>query len=401
MLKVELEQLLSIDISKIISKYKDIPAHEISLKLNKDKTLPHRAIAEQIECFKKAEKKLPSLVKKSLIFEKLALEQASSEFTAKYKATLMNGNTLVDLTGGLGIDDIHFSKSIKKIYYCEIKQIVADIFKYNIEKLKIKNTEVINSDSIEFLYGLEDNSIDWIYIDPARRDENRRTVDLDFCSPNVYDNLELLFTKSSKIMIKVAPAFDISEAIRRFINLSQVHIISVDGECKEVVLILNSEISNIKPTIFSVSLQSKNEFKTIFSGEYITKQDKNSYEIKDYFYEPDCSIIKSNLTPLLANKYKMTFINQLTPYLSSNEFTNDFPGRSFKVITTILFNERKIKEYLKEKKIIKANIARRDFRLSVDEIKAKFKIKDGGDVYFFFTSDFNRRNIMIVCEKTI
>ena len=206
MLFEEFEILKNPKITKIISDNLNTSPHELSIKLNKENVLPHRTIAEQVACNQKAKNKIPSFLDKGLLFDKVPLEQASSEFTAKYKASLISGNSLIDLTGGLGIDDLFFVTSFIEVTYCELNKVTSEIFKYNIKKLDIKNIRVQNSESIEFLTSQKDNSFNWIYVDPARRDANRRSVDLQYCAPNVYDNMELMLEKSQNVMIKAAPA---------------------------------------------------------------------------------------------------------------------------------------------------------------------------------------------------
>ncbi len=395
----ELELLKQPDIYKYVKIYKDSNSKELALKLSKNNMLPVRAIAEQVLCNQKAKNKLPSFKDKNLLFNRVALEQSSSEATAKYKSSLISGSGIIDLTGGLGIDDLFFANSFNTVLYCDLNNVTSELFKYNISQLNILNIEVNNTESIEFLSKQEKNLFDWIYIDPSRRDSNRRSVDLEYCAPNVYDNMELFFEKSENVMIKTAPAYDLTEAVRRFPNLLEIHVISVDGECKEVLLLLNRDRTNVSPKVFSVDLNSKNDKRFILSGIFSIDSVREITEIKLYFYEPDCSIIKSNLTPLLAKKYNLSFINKLTPYLTNSELIKDFPGRCFRKLDFMVFNEKLIKRYLKENKIAKANVSKRDFRLSVDEIRAKFKIKDGGEYYLFFTRNISGKSIMIVCKK--
>ena len=400
MLIQEFEKMKSKEILDIISKNNNTSPQEISLRLAKKKNLPHRAIAEQIECRIKAKKKLPHFSKKPLLYDKVALEQSSSEFTANYKSSIISGERLVDLTGGLGVDDFYFSNSFEEVYYCEKNEVVYNISKYNSSLLGVNNIKFNNCNSIDFLNEIEDGSIDWIYIDPSRRDENRRSVDLEFCNPNVYSNLELFLRKSQKIMLKVAPAFDIQEAVKKFANLFQIHIISVDGECKEVLLLLDEKFSNVIPKVYSISLNSKNQSVYKLSSPFRAKHEKSTYPLKGYFYEPDCAIIKSNLTEILTIKHNLYFINKLTPFLTSDDIIKDFPGRSFIILDSFIYNDKKTKDYLNQNKITKANISRRDFRLSVDEIRKKFKLKDGGSTYLFFTSDLNHRSLIIICKKS-
>ncbi len=399
MLIEEFEKLKQPENFKIILDNIHVPSHKLAFFLNKAKNIPHRAIAEQVSCYKKSKTKLPNFINKLLLFDKIALEQASSQFTAQYKSSLISGNNLIDLTGGLGVDDIYFSDTFNKVTYCELNKTTAELFNYNLSKLNISNIEVNNVESISFLGKHKDNSFNWIYVDPARRDKNRRSVDLAYCTPNVYDNINLFFKKSENVMIKVAPAYDLTEALRKFSNLSEIHVISVDGECKEVLLVLNKNQQSINPKIFAVGLYSKSRKKIILEDKLNSNRKQNLSEIKAYFYEPECSIIKSNLTPLLANNFEMSFINKLTPYLTSSELKPNFPGRSFTIIDTINYNEKEIKKYLKINGIGKANIARRNFKLSVDEIRKKLKLKDGGEIYLFFTSNLNRESIIIITKR--
>ena len=397
MLIEELEQLKNPEIFDIFLKNREKSSKELSLKLGKYDNIPHRAISEQVACYQKAKIKLPHLIDKYLLFDKIALEQASSEVTAKFKASLISGKKIIDLTGGLGIDDLFFSTKFLKVTFCEINEVLSKIFSYNLKQLQIKNIEIVNFDSIEHLKNKKDSSFDLIYIDPSRRDANRRSVDLEYCTPNVFENMPLFFQKSKCVMIKVAPAYDITEAVRKFPNLAEIFVVSVDGECKEVLLILNK--NNLEIKITAVSLNSKNDKIFIVSSKFSEKVNNEIANIQTYLYEPDCSIIKSNLTPILSKNFGLSFINHNSPFLTSTKLINGFPGRKFKVISSVIYNEKEVKKYLKINCISKANVARRSFKLSVEEIRKVFKLKDGGDLYLFFTSDLNKRAIMIVTTK--
>ena len=399
MFKEELEQLKNPEIFDVFLENRENPSKELSLKLRNKNNIPHRAISEQVACYQKAKIKLPHLIDKYLLYDKIALEQASSEATAIFKTSLIFGKKIIDLTGGLGIDDIFFSTNFLKVTYCEINEVLTEIFAHNLKQLQIKNIEIVNFDSIEYLKNKKDSSFDWIYIDPSRRDANRRSVDLKYCTPNVFKNMPLFFQKSKSVMIKVAPAYDITEAARKFPNLTEIFVISVDGECKEVLLILKKNVFNAKIKSFAILLNSKSEHKQIISHVLFEKEVNILSEIKSYFYEPDCSIIKSDLVHFLAKDLNLSFINNNSPFLTNSKLLSSFPGRRFKIITLLIYNEKEIKKYLKTNGILKANVARRGFRLSVEEIRRVFKLKDGGDFYLFFTSDLNKQAIMIVTTK--
>ena len=184
-------------------------------------------------------KKLPKLSLSNLIYKKVSLEQASSELTANYKSTFIKGKRLIDLTGGLGIDSIYYSKVFDEVIYCELNKDLSEFSKSNFNELKINNISINNVDSINYLQTFNDKHFDWIYVDPARRDESKRSVDINYYSPNVIENFSLLKSKTKNLCIKVAPAFDITEAYKLFNELNDFQVVSVNNECKEVLLIFN------------------------------------------------------------------------------------------------------------------------------------------------------------------
>ncbi|MBL1213122.1 MAG: hypothetical protein HND52_07190 [Ignavibacteriae bacterium] len=389
-------------VKQFIKSNSHISVQKILLKYSGKTDLPIKEIAEQIECRIKARKKLPALSKHNLIYKKVSLEQASSELTADFKSSRINGKHIIDLTGGLGIDSIYFANVFDKVIYCELKKELCEIAEYNFNVLNINNIQIINGDGIEILKNYEDNFFDWIYADPSRRNQMKRSVDIKFYTPDVIKNFELLKSKTKNLMLKLAPAFDITEAFKLFPALNEFSVVSVNNECKEVLLFFNfEEKTKSLGKIKSAVMLHEREDAEYFSAGIDESREKQFADVSDklYFYEPNAAIRKADLTKLIADKFKMKFVNPISDYLVSQKAINHFSGRKFKIEYTAIYNDKEIKKYLKEQNITKANIARSNFPLKPEEIKEQFKLKDGGQHFLFFTTNCNGEKIFIDCLK--
>lgn len=397
----ELEELLKEKSQEFIREHLNDDPDRLALKFSGTASLPIRAIAEEIRCIKKARVKLPKLSEHPLIYEKTALEQASSELTAGYKASLLTGKRMIDLTGGLGIDDIFFARSFEEVFYCEENPLLSKIFEHNIHLLGISNIKVHHGSSIEILQTFPENSFDLIYADPARRDLNRRFVGLKSCSPDVVELMPVMLEKSGKVLIKASPALEFEEAKRDFNNLREFIVVSVDNECREVLLLLERNAVQDKDIMIrSVLIDSDTAGQRVFSGDGNAVLEKRvSPEVLNYFYEPDSAIIKARLSINIAEEFSLSFLNKSVDYLTSEELKADFPGRTFEVRKVLPYKSKEIKRYLSSEGILSANISRRDFPDSPEKIKKLLGIKDGGTDYLFFTKDSSGRPIVIFSKK--
>lgn len=355
-----------------------------------------KEIIEQIEAKKRSEKKLPTWFQSPNIYypNKLNIEQTSSEITANYKASLVSGNLLIDLTGGFGVDAYYFSKRVENVTHCEINTNLSMLVKHNYESLNVGNIKCLNENGIEALKGI-DKTFDWIYLDPSRRDDTKKKVFLlSDCIPNV-KTFQGLFLKYAKhVMIKTSPLLDIKATLSDLKDVKELHIVAVNNEVKELLWILerdcNSEF-NIKTVNISKSEQQEFEFN--FEDEANTQANYNLP--LTYLYEPNTAVLKSgafNVVSTLLNIPKLHKHSHL--YTSKNLIK--FPGRRFKIKKIIPFNK---KVFAKEA-IKKANVTTRNFPLSVGDLRKKLKIKDGGDSYLFFTTNLNNEKIIIICSKT-
>lgn len=403
MTQEELTKLTQDNIPSLLKKHEDDDPVDFALRYQNNANIPIRAMAEQISCYKKAKKKLPQLSQNMLLYESLAIEQCSSEATALYKKEIMNGERLFDCTGGLGIDTLLMSDVFKKIWYCDINPVLADLIDINSAKLNILNIKSHAGDSIEYLSQFPNCHFDWIYIDPSRRDSTRRYIKFEECKPDIIANTELFFQKSQRICIKAAPAFDLTEAEKKLTGLYESQIISVNGECREILFLLSvNKKEDSHHTIKSVLLKTDgtilSQYQKISGTHYQRECAKTPMQ---YFYEPDSAILKAQLSNTVAEQYAMKFINTSIDYLTSENIIKEFPGRVFKIIDWMPWQRKQVLLYLKQHNITYGNIARRDFPLAPEGIRHMLKLRDGGIHYLFFTRNLKGMPICIICKKTV
>ena len=352
-------------------------------------------IIKQIEAKKRSKKKLPTWFNSKNIYfpNKLNIEQTSSEVTANYKANLVSGNSLIDLTGGFGVDAYYFSKRIKNVIHCEINKSLSEIVKHNYKTLNINTIECLNENGIEALKHI-DRPFDWIYIDPSRRDDTKKKVFLlSECIPNIKTFQGLFLKYSNNVMIKTSPLLDIKATLNDLKQIKELHVIALDNEVKELLWVLERDCKTefIIKTV-NLTKQSKQEFEFSFENE--------SNEIAEYtgpiayLYEPNAAILKAGAFNSVSTQLNIPKLHKHSHLYTSNTLI-DFPGRRFKIEKSIPLN----KKIFAKEKISKANVTTRNFPISVGEIRKKLKIKDGGDIYLFFTTDLNNIKIILVCVK--
>lgn len=352
-------------------------------------------IAIQISAINKAEKKLPTWFShKNIIYpEALNLEQTSSETTAEYKASLVSGEDLIDLTGGFGIDDYFFADSFHEVFHCEMNLNLSKLVTHNFKVLGKRNIKTIKGDSIEYLKS-ENRRFSWIYLDPARRDDyGGKVFHLNQCTPNVPELLNLLFTRSENILVKTSPLLDLKAGILELKFVKEIHIVSVNNEVKELLWVLQKEYKG-HPLIKTVNFL-KDETQEFDAG-YNEDQEKYSLSLpKKFLYEPNPAIMKSGLFGSLSRNTNTSKLHS-NSHLYTSENLIKFPGRSFEILDIMSYN----KKYLKKNfKLEKANITTRNFPKSVEALRVELKIKDGGDQYLFFTTDMENNKIVIKCKK--
>ncbi|SEK28475.1 hypothetical protein SAMN04487910_0161 [Aquimarina amphilecti] len=358
-------------------------------------TISVQELAQQINGRLKTKGKLPLWYETKDIYypPTLNLEQTSSETTALYKSNLVTGNILIDLTGGFGIDDYYFSKKVEKVIHCELNANLSEMAAHNFQVLKADNIQTHANNGLEILEKLP--SVDWIYIDPSRRHDSKGKVFfLEDCLPDVPSNLERLFSKSNRILIKTSPLLDIRSGLKSLKFVKEIHIIAVHNEVKELLWILEKD-TKLETLIKTVQIHKElNQVFSFLLHEENNVSPKFSFP-KKYLYEPNASIMKSGGFYSVSKAYELEKLHQHSHLYTSDNLI-DFPGRCFEILSVFPY-QRKI---LKKERITKANITTRNFPETVSEIRKKFKIKDGGDIYLFFTTNCNDEKIVLKCRKT-
>ncbi len=364
----------------------------------------HIFLARQTEGRKIIANKLPSWAENmSILFPvKISLEQCSSEATALYKTGLIAGESLVDLTGGFGVDCSFLSKNFSSVDYVEQNEELCQIAEHNFKTLGL-NIRVNNAESVEFLKSMP--AVDCIYIDPARRDvKGKKTADLSLCSPNLLDIRDILLDKCNTLLIKLSPMFDISSALEVFPECKQVHVVSVKNECKELLLLVEggfcgeTEIVCVDLTPNS-SLLFPNGHQHVLTPNIIAKKNEGNITIigysapKSYLYEPNASIMKAGLFKTVAKRYNVAKLHPSTHLYTSEELVENFPGRTFKINKVTRVQKKEISD------IEKANLSIRNFPGNVAELKKKLKLKDGGATYIFACTLNDNSKVLIICEK--
>ncbi|WP_445458362.1 THUMP-like domain-containing protein [Flavobacterium sp. HNIBRBA15423] len=385
LLETEIQEFINTNIENDVSK--------LALHKN-DFSTDYISIINQIVSKQKAKKKLPTWFKTPNILypSKVSVEQTSSEKAAKYKASLISGEKLIDLSGGFGIDDYYFSTVFQKVVHCEINPELSFIVKHNFEQLGKKNIECILGESSKTLKNLN-QKFSWIYIDPSRRNDIKGKVFLlKDCEPNVPELLPFYFNYSNSILIKTAPLLDIQSGLLELQFVKRIHIIAIENEVKELLWeIENHYKDDITITSINIEKEATQIVTTSLSEDYMA-----SFSVpKKYLYEPNTSILKSGNFNAISQLYKIDKLHQHS-HLYTSEEKIDFPGRSFKIDTIIPFQKKEIKTHLQNTKM---NITTRNFPIKVDEIRKKYKIKDGGTIFAFFTTDIQNNKIVLLCSK--
>ena len=349
---------------------------------------------EQIAGRQKARVKLPSwAVLDGIIYPShLSMEQCSSEATARYKASIAGtGDLLVDLMAGFGVDMAFVSPNFRHAVSVEQNASLCTISSENFERLGLKNVKVICGDGVDYLHQM--NHADLLFIDPARRDEHGgRTYGIADCSPNVLEIIDEMIEKASRVMIKLSPMLDWRKAVEDLKTVNEVHIVSVDNECKELLLVLSVEAKPLQ--VFCVN-----------DGQIFTFVPASTQRISlpalplsfQFLYVPNASIMKAGCFEELAERFQVAPLDRNSHLFVSDREVQDFPGRCFVIEKMTSMNKRELKEALKG--IHQANIAVRNFPLSVAELRKRLKLQDGGDTYIFATTVADKGHQLLICHK--
>lgn len=354
-----------------------------------------KEVIEQIEAKNRCKDKLQTWFNTSNIYypNKLNIEQTSSEVTAQYKASIIDGETIIDLTGGFGVDCFYFSKNFEKVTHCEIDTKLSNIATHNYNQLVV-NIETLNNNGIEYLKN-STKKYDWLYIDPSRRHDSKGKVFyLKDCLPNVPEHLKMLFKHSNNILIKASPMLDISVGLSELEYVKEIHVVALNNEVKELLFCLEKDFDgNIKVKTANI----KKEATESFNFSYTKEQQAEAliHYPEHYLYEPNTAILKAGAFKSVSQELDVKKLHQHSHLYTSHKLIA-FPGRSFKISEILPYNKKIVAKRLGK---FKANITTRNFPETVSKLRTRFKIKDGGTQYVFFTTNCDDEKIVILCEK--
>ncbi len=387
-------EILNLEIQNYIYEKTGSDSSKLAFQKNPFPEVDFKIILNQIEARTKSKDKLPTwFTTKNIIYpSKISVEQTSSEITAQYKSEIVSGKNLIDLSGGFGVDDFYFSKKVNQVIHCEINEKLSEIVTSNFEQLECNNINCICGDSSEIIEELN-QKFDWIYIDPSRRNDVKGKVFLlKDCLPNVPELQDFYFQYTNNILIKTAPILDITAGLSELKNVKTIHIVAVDNEVKELLWEIEKDFQN-DVTIKTINF-SKDEKQTFQFN--INSENYASLGLpKKYLYEPNSAIMKSGGFIEVATQFSLDKLHQNSHLYTSEELI-EFPGRVFQIDKIIDYSKKDVHSNLSNQK---ANVTTRNFPDSVEIIRKKWKIKDGGNVYCFFTTDKNDAKIVLLCTK--
>lgn len=396
--------------AEFIREYRERDIRQLALQANRFPDVDMPYALDQIQGWQIARRKLPKWAAcDGVIFPPhLSMEQCSSEPTAQYKLNLAtewaervgHASSMTDLTGGFGVDFSFTSCAFAAATYVERNEQLCHIVEHNLPLLGLNNATVVCADAVEYLSTVEQQTM--LFLDPARRDEHgAKTVMLADCTPDVVQLLPKLLEKSRFTMLKLSPMLDWHKAVDDLQGtVREVHIVSVGGECKELLLVLSTVVeSELKVYCADLSTASDTFSLFVYTPGSSAPVANSTFNIQHstFLHEPNASIMKAGCFDELAAAYGVSPVSRNSHLFLSDEPVEDFPGRSFVVERVTTMNKGELRKTLAG--IEKANIATRNFPLTVAELRKRLKIKDGGDVYIFATTTTEGEHLLLISRK--
>lgn len=396
--------------AEFIREYRERDIRQLALQANRFPDVDMPYALDQIQGWQIARRKLPKWAAcDGVIFPPhLSMEQCSSEPTAQYKLNLAmewacqvgHASRMTDLTGGFGVDFSFTSCAFAAATYVERNEQLCHIVEHNLPLLGLNNATVVCADAVEYLSTVEPQTM--LFLDPARRDEHgAKTVMLADCTPDVVQLLPKLLEKSRFTMLKLSPMLDWHKAVDDLQGtVREVHIVSVGGECKELLLVLSTVVeSELK--VYCADLSTVSGCSSLFvytpGSSAPVANSKLKTQNSKFVHEPNASIMKAGCFDELAAAYGVSPVSRNSHLFLSDEPIEGFPGRSFVVERVTTMNKGELRKALAG--IEKANIATRNFPLTVAELRKRLKIKDGGDVYIFATTTTEGEHLLLISRK--
>jgi hypothetical protein len=358
--------------------------------------VPLPVLVDQLISRRKAKEKLPTwYTREGVLFPPpLSLEQASSELTGSFKARLVQGNALADLTGGCGVDAYFLSHSFKEVHYVEQQEPLAEIARHNFPLLGKAHIQVHHSTAQAFLEEFA-KPLDLIYLDPARRKEGAKVFFLADCEPDVAALIPLMLERAAQVLIKTSPVLDISAALHDLPGTTGVWVVAVDNEVKEVLYLVERE-ANTPPRIHAIHLYKGKEERFAFTQEEEGSATARFSLPKEYLFEPNAAVLKAGAFKSIGLAYGLEKLHPHTHLYTADHPVGDFPGRRFRIVSQLRVDKKAVKAMLPEGK---ANLSIRNFPMKTEDLRKKLQLKEGGPHYLFATTLMDGSRQLLVCEK--
>lgn len=390
--------MLGQETKEFIAAHRNDDVRTLALQASRYPGVDIREAVTQIQGWQLAKEKLPAwAATDGIIYPvRLSMEQCSSEATARYKALLAQGTLMADLTGGFGIDCSYMARNFSRAIYIERNSALCDIARHNFALLGLGHIEIKNSACEDILDTLP--HCDWIYADPARRDNvGGKVVALSDCEPDIPQLEARLMSRCNAAMIKCSPMLDITAACRNLRHIKEVHIIAVNNECKELLLILGHGTQSTPTALHCINILKEGQQQFITTIEAQQRPVAYTDRVKKYLYEPNAAIQKGGCNATLTHTMNIEKLHPNSHLFTSESLLSDFPGRTFIVERVSPFSKKEIKSLLDG--IKQANITVRNFPDTVQGLRKRLKIAEGGDTYIFATTLNNGDKVLIRCRK--
>ena len=331
----------------------------------------------------------------------LSMEQCSSEVTARYKATLVPAHLkekgFTDLTGGFGVDFCYLAAGFAEATYVERNAALCELAEHNMPHLGLPEAHIVHADAVTHLATMSEQGV--IFIDPARRDvRGRKTVLIEDCEPDIKGMQELLLQKAERVIVKLSPMLDITQAVNTLPHVCEVHVVAVAGECKELLLVMEREACSADARIHCINLPAL-PTETYPDALHFTLQEEcacpclMAQEPGRYLYEPNSAIMKAGAFRTVAHRYGVQKLHPNSHLYTSEQPVKGFPGRCFEIVKHGNFGRRELREL--HEQLPKANLTVRNFPASVEELRKRMKLQDGGEEYLFATTLTEERKCWI------
>lgn len=386
-------EILNPEVQQYIRENQSEDFRKISLQKSPFTEISSSELAQQIKGLQIAKSKFPFLYEAEGIYfpPSINLEQASSWTTSRYKSEIVKGKTIIDLTAGMGIDAFGFAQNFEKVTALERNFDLVEISKHNYKTLNQNNLEYINS---EFeIYFKENPELKWdvIYLDPSRRIESQRKVILEDLEPNILDWMDEFLSRAETVMIKLSPLLDLKSTLEKIPQIQEIHIVALKNEVKELLLICNKNL-NSNPKIKAINLES-NQPDFEFNWNEESQVISEFSQPKKFIYEPNSSILKSGAFKLIGEKFNLKKLHVNSHLYTSDNLIESFPGKGFEVLEELKNPKKEI-----EKKAF--HLLVKNYPLKTEEVRKKYKIKEGNDSTLIFTQSIKGKHILL-CKRII